>query len=139
MKVSIIVKQVTLCISLLLIVGVIAASTACTEEKPVNADEITGNVLQAVMEGDYAKYMSYGDIRWGIGGAGDFGTEVAAIKDELGEYETDSLKYWKTEKENSLISVFYKAKFTKAPEVTVKSAFSEVVGTTWLVGFWLNP
>jgi len=137
MKVSIIVKQVALCISLLLI---ILASTACSE-KPVNADEITRNVLQAVMEGNYTKYISYyhGDIRWGIGSEQDFDAEVAAIKDELGEYETNSLKYWKTEKENSLISVFYKAKFTKDLEVTVKSVFREVIGKTQLVGFWLNP
>ncbi len=129
--------KVLLCIVMLLL---ITASLACSAE-PANADEITKNLLQAVNDGDYTTYMGYfaEDIRWGLGSEQDFYVEVAAIKDQLGEYEANSLKYRKTEKENSLISVFYKAKFTKDPEVTVKSAFREVLGKTQMVGSWLNP
>jgi hypothetical protein len=131
-----IIKIVLFIITLLLI----TTSLACSA-RPTNADEITRNLLEAVNTHDYNRYISYyaGYISWGIGSGHDFNAEVAAIKDRLGECEIDSLEYWKTEKEDYIINVFYKAKFTKAKEVTVKSVFREFIGTTHLFGFWLNP
>jgi len=142
-----IVKAV-LCVLTLLIV---TASPACSAkpvkpEKPANADVITEGLLQAINKDDYTGYISYyaEDVRKYMTSsleisAQEFDAQSAIIKGELGEYEADSLKYWKTEKEDSYISVYYKAKCTIDSVVMVKSVFKEIKGEVKLVGFWLFP
>ena len=73
--------------------GIAGCSSA--PEKPENADEITANLLQAVIDVDFERYRSYfaEDIRDQLGTENDFSEEVTMLKDTYGEYVADSFSY----------------------------------------------
>ena len=110
---------------------------ACSTQ--LNEDQITENVLRAVNSNDYNKYVNcfYEEVKSGIQSEQDFNSDVAAIKNLYGEYENNSLEFWKTEIEDSNTARYYKARFTKNSEVIIKAIFQDVNSKSELVGFWL--
>ncbi|MDD4876022.1 MAG: hypothetical protein PHQ86_02665 [Dehalococcoidales bacterium] len=137
MKLVRIVLKTTLCLFLLF--GIIT-NQACSS-KPVNADEITDNLFHALIEGDYLEYILSlpKDCRCSIKNENDFNAELANINEQFGEYEANSLKYWKTEVEFDSIAVFYKAKFSKQPQVIVKTFFENTDGNIKFIRLWIEP
>ena len=137
MKTRTAMMQLALYASMLLILIV---SPACTA-RPAEADAMTRDVFQAYIGSDYTKFANSftEELRRDIGSREQYDEEVAEIKQRFGEYVTDSLKYWKTENEEPLIIVYYKARFTVDPEVIVQTVFREIDGKLTLFGFWLSP
>ncbi len=115
----------------------IATIPACSAQS--DADKITENVLRAINEGNYDNYLQYfyEEARSNIQCEEDWDADVAAVERLYGEYEINSLKYWKTETENSNTVVYYKTRFTKSSEVIFKSVFQDVEGKDDLVGLLL--
>jgi len=129
---------------LILLVSVILTSFMLVSTLPAcsiqtDEDKITENVLRAVNTGDYNKYLNsfYEELRPGVQIEQDWNEDVAAIKNIYGEYENNSLEFWKTEAEDSSTVRYYKTKFTKNPEVIIKAAFQDFDGKNELIGFWL--
>ena len=129
---------------LILLVSVILMSFMLISTLPAcstqtDEDKITENVLRAVNAGDYNKYLNsfYEDVRPGVQSEHDWNAVVAEIKNLYGEYENNSLEFWKTEVEDSNTARYYKTKFTKNPEVIIRAVFQDVNGKSELVGFWL--
>jgi len=128
-------------VSLLISSIVISPSCSSPSDKPANADEITMNLLQAVINTDFAGYESYfaEELRDQLGTEQDFLEQVTAIKDTYGEYVADSLSYSGIETtEDGQINVYYDAEFTKGNDVQVRSVFKERSGETVVIGFWLE-
>ena len=136
MKIRTAMMPLALYASMLLI---LIAIPACTS-RPAEADAMTRDVFQAYIGSDYTKYVNSfaEELRRDADNREQYDEEIAAITQRFGEYVTDSLKYWKTEKEEPLIIVYYKARFTVDPEVIAKTVFQEIDGELTLFGFWLS-
>ncbi len=57
---------------------------------------------------------------------------------ERGSYIAGTKKFWKTEEDDSLINVYYRAKYTKSVDVIVIAGFQEIEGEMALVTFSLT-
>jgi len=115
---------------------------ACSSgpSRPENSDLITEGLLRAVNDESYSRYRSYfsEEAQADLQNKTNWESDIAQIKDILGTYEADTLKYQGIGTDDSRLVVYYQAKFSKDTDVTVRLVFQETNGSYGLVGFWLT-
>ena len=133
-KLRIIVKVILFTAALTIL---ITASISCSKE-PDYAGKIAEDTLIAINENDYDGFMKHQPEQNKIDFAeADFeqmNNEVIAVH---GSYVIGTKKFWKTEKDDSLTNVYYRAKFTKNVDVVVAIRVREIEGEITLVSFSL--
>ncbi|MBN1455116.1 MAG: DUF3887 domain-containing protein [Methanomicrobia archaeon] len=117
----------------------------CLNQTPVDidqvrsyADPITENILIATTENNYTKYSEHFDATMKNALPESLFLETnAMIKSKIGTY--DSKEFWKAERKNQYIIVYYKARFTQEPAaVIVKVVFQELEGDMKISGLWFD-
>lgn len=132
-------KMVFRAVSLLLVVLVMVAVSACREApEPEYAGAILENILQAMNEDDYAKYSEhFTEAMKSAEPEAIFRENTTVMKMEIGDYV--GKEFWKVEKQYPFTIVYYRVKFTKAPEnVTGKVVFQTIEGKIYVVGLELD-
>jgi hypothetical protein len=136
-------KPIALIVLASLIIFMLLTVPACSETsgKPANADEVTTNLLEAVVDADFNRYRSYfaEELRDQLGTEQDFIEEVSLLQDTYGEYVTDSMNYLGFETtEEGQVKASYSAEFTIVSSVKIQTTFEKRNGEMVVVGFWLE-
>ena len=129
-------------IVILLLIACVIPGCSDNSGKPDNADKITEDLLQSIINIDFQRYSSYfaEDLRPMLGNENDFEVITSQIYTAYGEYVEDTLKYTGIETtDEGYIKLFYEAEFTKIGELQVLTVFREANGSTEVIGFFLNP
>ena len=120
------------------VIVLVAVSTSCSIE-PDYADKITEDILIAINENDYDGFMKHRPEQAKINFTrADFEQMSNEVIIERGSYVAGTKKFWKTEEDDSLINVYYRAKYTKSVDVIVIAGFQEIEGEMALVTFSLE-
>ena len=120
------------------VIVLITAGISCSKE-PDYTGIITEDVLIAINENDYDGFMKHRPEQAKI----DFTrTDFEQVNNEViiehGSYIAGTKKIWKTEENDSLINVYYRARYTKSVDVIVIAGFQEIEGEMALVTFSLT-
>jgi len=126
-----------LCGILTVLVIMLGLSACARKPEPEYADQIAENILLAMNEDDYARYTKHFDEAMKSTVTEDvFKRNNSLIKSIIGDYE--SKEFWKVEDKGTYTIVYYKAKFTREPEVIVKVVFQETAGAVYVSGLWFD-
>lgn len=125
-----------------LMISMLSMVLACAESsgKPANADEVTDNLLGAVLAVDFDRYRSYfaEDLQDQLGTEQEFIEEVSLLKDTYGEHVADSMSYSGVEiTDDEQIKVNYSVEFTIMSDVQIQTNFEKRNGETVVIGFLL--
>ncbi len=116
----------------------ITAGISCSKE-PDYAGKSFEDTLIAINEDDYDGFMKHRleqtKTDFTEADFEQFNNEVAAYQ---GSYVAGTKKFWKTEEDDSLINVYYRAKYTKSVDVIVIAGFQEIESGMALVTFSLT-
>jgi hypothetical protein len=95
--------------------------------------------LKWVNQNDYAKFSEHfdEDMKAALPEAA-FEQTIISIKAAVGDYVPESKEFSKVITSGIYTDVFYKAEFTKKPEVVVHVSFHESEGEIYVNGFWLE-
>ena len=120
------------------VIVLVAVSTSCSIE-PDYADKITEDILIAINENDYDGFMKHRPEQAKINFTrADFEQMSNEVIIERGSYVAGTKKFWKTEEDDSLINVYYRAKYTKSVDIIVIAGFHEIESEMALVTFSLT-
>jgi hypothetical protein len=120
------------------VIVLITAGISCSKE-PDYTGIITEDVLIAINENDYDGFMKHRPEQAKIDFTrADFEQVNNEVIIERGLYIAGTKKFWKTEEDDSLINVYYRAKYTKSVDVIVIAGFQEIEGEMALVTFSLT-
>ncbi len=120
------------------VIVLITAGISCSKEADY-ADIITEDVLIAINENDYDGFMKHRPEQAKIDFTrADFEQMSNEVIIERGSYIAGTKKFWKAEEDDSLINVYYRAKYTKSVDVIVIAGFQEIEGEMALVTFSLE-
>ena len=120
------------------VIVLVAVSTSCSIE-PDYADKITEDILIAINENDYDGFMKHRPEQAKINFTrADFEQMSNEVIIERGSYVAGTKKFWKTEEDDSLINVYYRAKYTKSVDIIVIAGFQEIESEMALVTFSLT-
>lgn len=120
------------------VIVLITAGISCSKE-PDYTGIITEDVLIAINENDYDGFMKHRPEQAKIDFTrADFEQVNNEVIIERGSYIAGTKKFWKTEEDDSLINVYYRAKYTKSVDVIVIAGFQEIEGEMALVTFSLE-
>ena len=120
------------------VIVLITAGISCSKE-PDYTGMITEDVLIAINENDYDGFMKHRPEQAKIDFTrADFEQVNNEVIIERGSYIAGTKKFWKTEEDDSLINVYYRAKYTKSVDVIVIAGFQEIEGEMALVTFSLT-
>ena len=123
----------------LIMLVTVASLPACATEmpEPAYADQIAESILLAMNESDYAKFSeNFDETMKDAMPEATFLQTNSQIKEKIGDYVSKT--FWKTGTEGGYTAVYYKAKFTLEPEVTVKVVFQESDGKVYVSGLWFD-
>ncbi len=120
------------------VIVLITAGISCSKE-PDYTGIITEDVLIAINENDYDGFMKHRPEQAKIDFTrADFEQVNNEVIIERGSYIAETKKFWKTEEDDPLINVYYRAKYTKSVDVIVIAGFQEIEGEMALVTFSLT-
>lgn len=107
------------------------------KEARKSSDPIVEAMLTAMTDNDYAKFSAAMDSKMkSTLTEKEFRSTNATIKSKIGDYVSKS--YSTARKEQGFTSIYYKAKFSKENNVSVKLVLNKTGGKNYVSGFWIN-
>jgi hypothetical protein len=121
------------------VVTVLVTTAISCSKEPDYADKIIEDTLIAINENDYDGFIKHfaeqAKLDYTIV---DFVKNNNEILTANGSYVAGTKKFWMTDKEDSLINVYYRARFSKHVDVVITAGFQEIEGEMFLVSFSLT-
>jgi hypothetical protein len=102
-------------------------------------DPMTENYFISINNEDYSRFSR--DFDDGMKNAvtkENFNQLILAVKDGLGEYVPDSIKFVTIASEKGFTAVYYDADFSKKSDVKIKMVFSKISNELKISGQWFQ-
>jgi hypothetical protein len=128
-------------IALLLMITVLpgCGSSEPPPPAPGGADEIAEALIMAYDANDYDAYIKYFDANKDGAVAEDYFSQTSEfIAARIGHYVPNSKVIQETKPNGNLTDVYYKAQYSKEPDVTVILTLSITDNGTYANGIWFN-
>ncbi len=101
--------------------------------EPPYAGAIIDGISKGYNDNDYVKYTeNFNQFMKSAATPNAFQQVTQVLKSKIGNYVSKT--YWKTESNKQYTLVYYKAKFTEEPEVTIRVMFEETGGKFVVAG-----